>query len=293
VGHGVRVCGEAALPTRVFPLAARRPAGVLNKSSRRPILPRSFHATGCHTRAAADGGGVMHGWQLSGGTFRFRAVPARSPEAVGGRRLPARRTALLCKARAAAGPKQPRERLAGALLLGSPLGRREAVCRALSAARTSLGWAGDNDCGVAAPFSVLGWLSSGPTQSTSSRQSAHGEQAATLRRALEHSADYAGRSPDSAVCGAAHNFSALCLGARPKPPSRGMGGLQHRGRRSSVHRRTNITPRSRPALLPAPQHPTRRVAPRRPRPRTAPPPCQERSRAPIAAFRDAWRCGSP
>ena len=46
----------------------------------------------------------------------------------------------------------------------------------------------------------------------------------TLRRALEHSADYAGRSPDSAVCGAAHNFSALCLSARPKPPSRGMGG---------------------------------------------------------------------
>lgn len=47
----------------------------------------------------------------------------------------------------------------------------------------------------------------------------------TLRRALEHSADYAGRSPDSAACGAAHNFSALCSGARPKPPVLGDGGL--------------------------------------------------------------------
>ena len=81
-----------------------------------------------------------------------------------------------------------------------------------------------DDAASAAPFSVPSRLLIGPDQSTGVRLQRAANTLGTLRRALEHSADYAGRSPDSAVCGAAHNFSALCLGARPKPPSRGMGG---------------------------------------------------------------------
>jgi hypothetical protein len=48
--------------------------------------------------------------------------------------------------------QQPRERLAGALLLRSPLGGGGAVCRAASTARTAS--RGTKDCGAAAPFSV-------------------------------------------------------------------------------------------------------------------------------------------
>ncbi len=108
-----------------------------------------------------------------------------------------------------------------------------------------------DDAASAAPFSVPGQLSSSPAQSTSSQQSAHDEHARTLRRALEHSADYAGPAaarPQARTVGGVrrssaqdHNtvpthsrtssrqsrlriISALCLGDRPKPPSRGMGG---------------------------------------------------------------------
>jgi len=90
------------------------------------------------------------------------------------------------------------------------------------------------DAASAAPFSVPGQLSIGPSQSTSVRLQRTANTLDTLRRALEHSADYAGRSPDSAVCGAAHNFSALCLGARPKPPSRGMGAKGSSARQRRV-----------------------------------------------------------
>lgn len=114
----------------------------------------------------------------------------------------------------------------------------------------------------------------------------------TLRRALEHSADYAGRSPDSAVCGAAHNLCVM-FGCPPKTPFQGDGGSA--APRATVFRApgTNIILRSRSAHLPVPQHPRRRAAPRRSRVRTAPPPHRERSRAPTAACRGAWRCGSP
>jgi hypothetical protein len=87
----------------------------------------------------------------------------------------------------------------------------------------------------------------------------------TLRRALEHSADYAGRSPDSRRCRCssvrihhlvptvtlplvarptAHNFSALCLGARPKPPVLGDGGRSgsERGRSECASVPRGITP---------------------------------------------------
>ena len=65
-------------------------------------------------------------------TFKVRAVPARSRVLVGGRRSPARITSglLVCKAHAAGGPQQPRERLAGALLLKGAPGGGGAVCRA-------------------------------------------------------------------------------------------------------------------------------------------------------------------
>jgi len=45
-------------------------------------------------------------------------------------------------------------RLAGALLLGSPLGRRGGVPRGEHGTHSE-GWAGDKDCGAAAPSSVL------------------------------------------------------------------------------------------------------------------------------------------
>ena len=146
----------------------------------------------------------------------------------------------------------------------------------------------------------------------------------TLRRALEHSADYAGPAAarpqartvggadarrlvpitDSRVfhCASSRDrlriISALCLGARPKPPVLGDGGL-FSTEGNGVPFTRNIIRRSRPAPLPAPRHPRRRAAPRRSRARAAPPPHQERSRAPTATcrahapFRDAWRCGSP
>jgi hypothetical protein len=132
----------------------------------------------------------------------------------------------------------------------------------------------------------------------------------TLRRALEHSADYAGPAaakaagPDSrrSACARAsitqsrmyagassrdrlRIISALCLGGRPKPPSRGMGGSS--APRATVLRfqGTNIIRRPRPAPLPAPRHPRRRAAPRRSRSQVAPPPHRERSRAPTATCR--------
>ena len=111
---------------------------------------------------------------LSRKTFRFRAAPARSRVLVGGCRSPARKTSWGCKAHAAEGPQQPRERLAGALLKGAPWGGGGAVCRAGARHAQRRAGGGLKIAAAAAPYSV------------------RGEH--TLRRALEHSADYAGGS---------------------------------------------------------------------------------------------------
>jgi hypothetical protein len=66
---------------------------------------------------------------------------------------------------------------AGAALTGNPLGGGGAVCRAASTAHTAKVGGGLKTAAAAAPSSV------------------RGEH--TLRRALEHSADYAGGKPDN------------------------------------------------------------------------------------------------
>ena len=54
MGHGPRVCVEAALPTRVFPLAAGRCPAVCDKSRREAILARPLF-TAAQTITAAVG----------------------------------------------------------------------------------------------------------------------------------------------------------------------------------------------------------------------------------------------
>ena len=115
--------------------------------------------------------------------------------------------------------RRPRRRARALLFLGRTLTEPEPMGWCERVEETAV-----RRCGVSRTFQRAGPTIERPGSvniGVNSQRTANTRR--TLRRALEHSADYAGRGPDSAVCGAAHNFSALCLGARPKPPSRGMG----------------------------------------------------------------------
>ena len=83
MGHGPGVCVEAALPTRVFPLAAGPCPGVCDESSRRPILPRPalYPSTGHLRPPAAEGRQLREGGRQGAVERDLAAVAPRAQSA--------------------------------------------------------------------------------------------------------------------------------------------------------------------------------------------------------------------